>query len=102
MGLFKTVVKCAIRHAVVGVLTAGHGNVLLLMQDANDCADAADAAASYGDYYDAQAYYQDSQDYYDAAVGNEAYKKGVSAGYDVPPKSGLLLIVVCREESYDQ
>ena len=87
MGLFKTVVKVAIRHAVVGVLTAGHGNVLLLMQDANDAADAADAAASYGDYYDAQAYYNDAQDYYDAAAGNEVYQRGVNAGYNVASNS---------------
>src|SRR5579862_2047217 len=70
MGIKKTLLKVGLRHLVVGVLTAGHGNVLLAAmdyQDAQDCWDTADAYASYGDYNDAADYYSYGNDYYNAS-----------------------------------
>ena len=60
--ILKKIVKVAVRHAVVGVLTAGHGNIALILNDindANDCMDYMDAQDAYDaqqlrDVYDAQ------------------------------------------------
>jgi hypothetical protein len=81
MGIVKKVLKCAIRHAIVGVLTAGHGNVLLLAADAQDAMDAADGFAAAGDYLDAADYYNDALDYQDAMdhdLQQSLAKQGVS------------------------
>lgn len=57
MGLMKKVLWCAARHVVVGVLTAGHGNIALIANDLNDANDAMD--------------YMDAQDVYDAQQYND-------------------------------
>ena len=89
MGFGKTLAKVALRHLVVGVLTAGHGNIALLlndMNDVNDCMDANDAYDAQNAYDAQQAYLaqQHLQDVYDAqnAVsfanrGYEVYQGGV-------------------------
>jgi hypothetical protein len=53
MGIGKTIPPMALRHIVVGVLTAGHGSIALLLNDMNDVNDLLDAKDVY-DAYDAQ------------------------------------------------
>jgi len=62
MGWGKRLAKAALRHAVVGVLTAGHGNIALLLNDMNDVNDCMDANDAY-DAYDAQNAYEAQQTY---------------------------------------
>ena len=77
--ILKKIVKVAVRHAVVGVLTAGHGNIALILNDindANDCMDYMDAQDAYDaqhlkDVYDAQnavIYANNAYDVYDNGV----------------------------------
>lgn len=87
MGIGKIIAKAALRHIVVGVLTAGHGNIALLlndMNDVNDCMDANDAYDAYDaqNAYDAQQMYaaqQHWQDVYDAQNAVTYANRGYSA-----------------------